>query len=79
MIGQTPFLEFREQKDNYEQIIENNKKAVESATGTLEDPFQPTALTGKYLKKPKLRLTKLLTSQWFLSNLMTMVQRFLKN
>lgn len=61
MIGQTPFLEFREQKENYDQIIENNRKIIESgngtsssATGTLEDPFQPTNLTGKYLQKAEI-------------------------
>jgi preprotein translocase subunit SecD len=52
MIGKTPFLEFREQKPNYQEIIDNNQKIVAgSATGTLEDPFQATTLTGKYLKR----------------------------
>jgi protein-export membrane protein SecD len=51
MIGETPFLEFKEQKENYEQIIENNNKLEGSATGTYEDPFQATDLTGKYLKR----------------------------
>ncbi|MFH1037017.1 MAG: protein translocase subunit SecD, partial [Patescibacteria group bacterium] len=54
MIGQTPFLEFREPKANYEEIIANNQQVVESATGTLEDPFQTTELTGKYLKRAEL-------------------------
>jgi len=45
MIGQTPFLEFREPKENYQEIIEQNKE---------EDPFQPTPLTGQYLKKAEL-------------------------
>lgn len=40
MIGQTPYLEFREQKENYQEIQEKN-----------QDPFQATALTGKYLEK----------------------------
>jgi len=51
MIGQTPFLEFKEQKENYQQIIQSNQKIAEAGEGELEDPFQATALTGKYLKK----------------------------
>jgi len=51
MIGQTPFLEFKEQKENYQEIIENNQKVVETGEGQIEDPFQATLLTGKYLKK----------------------------
>lgn len=54
MIGQTPFLEFRERKENYEEIIERNTKVIESGEGELEDPFRPTGLTGKYLKKAEL-------------------------
>lgn len=54
MIGQTPFLEFKEQKANYEEIIANNQKVIESATGTVEDPFQSTSLTGQYLKKAEI-------------------------
>jgi preprotein translocase subunit SecD len=51
MIGQTPLLEFREQKDNFDEINANNQKISEgTATGTLEDPFLATALTGQYLK-----------------------------
>ena len=54
-IGKTPFLEFKEQKTNYDEIIANNQEIINSATGTidqnfLEDPFQSTELTGKYLK-----------------------------
>lgn len=52
MIGQTPFLEFREYKENYEEILEKNQAIIDSGEeGELEDPFQPTLLTGKYLKK----------------------------
>lgn len=40
IIGQTPFLQFRETKENYQQLAEQN-----------QDPFQDTQLTGKYLKK----------------------------
>lgn len=51
MIGQTPFLEFKEQKENYEEIVAKNQKAIERGEKELEDPFQATPLTGKYLKK----------------------------
>ena len=54
MIGQTPFLEFKEPKDNYEEILINNQKVIESGEGELEDPYQTTVLTGKYLKKAEL-------------------------
>lgn len=40
IIGQTPFLQFRETKEDYQQLAEQN-----------QDPFQDTELTGKYLKK----------------------------
>jgi preprotein translocase subunit SecD len=51
MIGQTPFLEFKEQKTNFEEINAFNQKISDgTATGTIEDPFQSTGLTGKYLK-----------------------------
>jgi preprotein translocase subunit SecD len=55
LIGQTPFLEFKEQKSNYEDILKNNQAIIDAgtstATGTLEDPFQSTDLTGKYLQR----------------------------
>lgn len=53
MIGQTPFLEFREYKENYQDILASNQAAVESGAqeAELEDPFQTTALTGQYLEK----------------------------
>lgn len=50
-IGQTPFLEFREQKENYDEIMEKNNQVFESGGGEIEDPFQPASLTGKYLEK----------------------------
>lgn len=57
MIGQTPYLEFKEYKENYQEITAKNNETLKT-TGTvevqLEDPFQPTALTGKYLKKAEL-------------------------
>jgi len=55
-IGKTPFLEFREPKENYEEILEKNRKAT--TTAEMEDPFQPTLLTGKYLKKAELGFDK---------------------
>jgi protein-export membrane protein SecD len=54
MIGQTPFLEFRQQKADYSKIIENNQKIYEAGEGELNDPFEATALTGKYLKKAEI-------------------------
>ncbi len=54
MIGQTPFLEFKEPKENYQEILINNQKAIESGEGEIEDPYQATALTGKYLEKAEL-------------------------
>jgi len=68
MIGQTPFLDFREEKDQSEtdEILkkqeELRKKAEEGAALTkeeqaefLNDPyFKPTDLTGRYLKKASL-------------------------
>ncbi len=54
-IGKTPFLEFKEQKENYQQILEKNKKAIEEGrTNEIEDPFQATPLTGRYLKKAEI-------------------------
>ena len=51
-IGKTPFLEFKEQRKDYEQVVDNNRKAVEeNKQDQFEDPFQATSLTGKYLKK----------------------------
>ena len=54
IIGQTPYLEFREQKENYQEIIEKNQKIAESGEGEMEDPFQATVLTGQYLEKAEL-------------------------
>jgi len=53
-IGKTPFLEFKEQKENYEEIISNNQKVFEAGEGNFEDPFQSTLLTGKYLEKAEI-------------------------
>jgi protein-export membrane protein SecD len=48
-IGKTPYLEFREEKENFQEIIEKIKKGESS-----EDPFKPTPLTGRYLKRAAL-------------------------
>lgn len=65
-IGKTPFLEFKEQKSEEEikKIQEKQKeiegkspeeaKKIENWQQALEDPFQATLLTGKYLKKADL-------------------------
>ena len=54
MIGQTPYLEFREQKENYNEILEKNREVIETQEGQIEDPFKATILTGKYLKHSEL-------------------------
>lgn len=51
MIGETPYLEFKEEKEDYQAILERNKKVAETKEGQIEDPFSLTLLTGKYLKK----------------------------
>ena len=51
MIGQTPYLEFQEPKENYEEILRHNQEVVEGGEGEVENPFQTTSLTGKYLEK----------------------------
>ncbi len=53
-IGKTPFLEFKEQKENYEEIIINNQNVFETGEGNLEDPFQSTSLTGQHLEKAEI-------------------------
>lgn len=56
LIGQTPYLEFKEYKENYEQVIEQNQKVAETGEGEFEDPFQPTLLTGRYLSRADIGL-----------------------
>jgi len=53
-IGKTPFLEFKEEKENFQEIIEKNKKVAEAGEGVFEDPFEATPLTGRYLKRAEL-------------------------
>ena len=54
MIGETPYLEFKEQKENFQEILEQNQKVLETGEGEFQDPYQATPLTGKYLKKAEL-------------------------
>ncbi len=49
-IGRTPFLEFREPKENYQEIEERNREVWQTGEGEIEDPFQPGELTGRYLE-----------------------------
>ncbi|MDO8424486.1 MAG: protein translocase subunit SecD, partial [bacterium] len=65
-IGQTPFLDFKEQKPNFAEIIESNKKVEETKQGQLEDPFQSTQLTGRYLQKAEVNFDQT-TYQPFIS------------
>ncbi|MDP2663864.1 MAG: protein translocase subunit SecD [bacterium] len=51
MIGQTPYLEFQEPKENYEEVLRNNQGVLEGGEGEVESPFQTTSLTGKYIEK----------------------------
>ncbi len=51
LIGQTPYLEFKEPKSNFDQINQDNQKIAQAGKGNYEDPFQDTPLTGQYLKK----------------------------
>lgn len=54
-IGKTPYLVFKEQKENFNEIIEKNKKAIEEGrVNEIEDPFQETELTGRYLKSARM-------------------------
>ena len=66
-IGKTPVLEFREQKENFEeiekknqQILERIKEAeekgenVDELKAQIEEPFKSTGLDGRYLKKARL-------------------------
>ncbi len=50
-IGKTPYLEFQEPKENYQEIQEKNQEILKSGQGEIENPFKPTELTGRYLEK----------------------------
>ena len=56
LIGQTPYLEFREYKDNYLDIFTNNQVVEERGEGEFESPFEPTLLTGRYLARAEIGL-----------------------
>ena len=47
LIGETPFLEFKEEKPNAREIIEAQQKGERLG----EDPFQPTGLNGRHLER----------------------------
>ena len=49
-IGRTPYLEFQELKKDYEEIQERNQEVEVTGEGEIEALFQPTELTGRYLK-----------------------------
>ena len=59
LIGQTPFLEFREPKENYQEILEHNSSVFETGEGEFEDPFQQTELTGRFLKRADVGLNNI--------------------
>ena len=50
-IGKTPYLEFQEPKDNYQEIQQKNQEILKSGKGKVENPFKPTGLTGRFLEK----------------------------
>jgi len=54
MIGQTPYLEFREPKPDYDKIVAENKELIEKGEMNIDELFQPSPLTGRYLKGAKL-------------------------
>lgn len=54
LIGQTPYLEFRETKPNYSEIIEKNQQLLKEEETNFEEPFAATLLTGRYLKKAEI-------------------------
>ncbi|MBI1984783.1 MAG: protein translocase subunit SecD [Candidatus Wildermuthbacteria bacterium] len=55
LIGQTPYLEFREPKANYEEIQAKNQELADANAETgYEDPFEPTQLSGRYLTRAEL-------------------------
>jgi len=51
LIGRAPLLEFREPKDNYEEILASNDKVFETGEGELQEPFQETGLNGSLLQR----------------------------
>jgi preprotein translocase subunit SecD len=56
LIGATPYLEFKEYKENYQEILERNQKALEAEEGQFEEVFQATSLTGRFLSRADIAL-----------------------
>lgn len=56
LIGQTPYLEFKEYRENYQEILGRNQQVIETGEGELENPFQSTPLTGRYLSRAEISL-----------------------
>lgn len=54
IIGETPYLEFRQPKAEYERLSEENRQAIESGQVPPNELFEPTQLTGRYLAKAQL-------------------------
>ena len=59
LIGRAPFLDFRESKENYEEIVRKNQQVAETGEGDLEDPFQPTPLNGSFLERAEVGFEQL--------------------
>ena len=56
LIGQTPYLEFKEYKEDYAEIITANQEVEAAGEGEFTDPFQATPLTGRYLSRAEIGL-----------------------
>ncbi|MDP3900830.1 MAG: protein translocase subunit SecD [bacterium] len=54
IIGETPYLEFRKPKDNYEELLDLNRQAVEAGQVPQNEIFEPTQLSGRFLSKAQL-------------------------
>ena len=65
-VAQIPFLEIREAKENYQQIIEENYKALEMGKDDLKDPFQATSLNGRLIEKLEVRFDEQ-QGQWIIT------------
>ena len=50
LIGETPFLEFKEEKQNFKATVEAQQKGQRLD----EDPFQSTGLNGRHLKRAQI-------------------------
>ena len=56
LIGQTPYLEFKEYKENHQEVLDSNQEVLETGEGEPQDPFQATLLTGRYLSRAEIAL-----------------------